>query len=1057
MSLAQQVLGELQYLDSPNFLRPGRRNTFEDAADFSHIFRRARDHCHLHGVYSLRQSETKGRDTIVPVVYVCEATDEQDAERIHRLVWNQNVVPFLLVISPKSIRLYPGFRYEAPQPEADPAQSGVLRAASNFNTALEFLDSFRSARIDDGTVFERWGHEVTPQTRVDWKLLSSLNDLDEWLRNNGIDDPHVSHALIGKYVYLQYLRHRDILSDRRLAEWGLEKEQIFGRSAHASAFWKVVEKLNEWLNGSVFPLKSSGAGRPTQKHIRKVAGTFEGDDPASGQQSLNFDAFDFSFIPIETLSVIYEQFLHAPDGKGNRSRGRSQGAYYTPIALVNFMLEELDTLHPLVDGMRVLDPACGSGAFLVQCYRRIVERDEEFRPGKPMRPARLRDLLVQHIFGIDRDSDACRVAELSLSLTLLDYVDPPDLMRPRRFRLPDLHGTNIFHGDFFDEDANWRDSLSVERFDWIVGNPPWVELKRSNIAQDDQFVWQWMQDAENQHQRPIGGHQVAEAFAWEVTEHLDEEGCTALLLPAMTLFKDESRNFRQQFFSSVCVHAVANFANLADVLFPGHRYRLGGRKEIVSRPRRPAAAFFYAHKDAQKRARSVSVFSPLVADQPANCPTRPGRRKDTWNIVVDASKIHSVKASQASTGNALPWKMAMWGSHLDIRLLNSVDSHLPSFQEFCRLHDLTVSQGLELRLKSATEPIEPLPDVEHKVELKTVEFRNRGLIFEFPPNALQKISSERCFVRRGRRRLPLAICKPPHIILDKLRRFAVYSDEFVVVPPRQIGIAGDESNSRLLKALSLYLVSDFAIYHQFMLSPEWGISTSISTLDTLRALPVPLSKMKDSDLNEWSDLHSRIIEAARHSSDGQRKLLDEEPESPDNLSYVLEELNGAVFDLLQLNYDERVLVTDLVHLRMQLVKGKVTSGTVRDASKDELCQYGKMLQTELDAFVDDQPEMRHAVSIVQNGKSGIVSVTLNENAQRYKLLRVETANSALAKELGDIYKRIDNDNSQWIYFRRNLRLYEGRTTYIVKPLQRLHWTESQALLDAGSIIAETLT
>jgi len=78
-----------------------------------------------------------------------------------------------------------------------------------------------------------------------------------------------------------------------------------------------------------------------------------------------------------------------------------------------------------------------------------------------------------------------------------------------------------------------------------------------------------------------------------VVNWLADDGVVALLLPAMTLFKDESARYRQQFFSSLRVHAVANFANLAEVLFPGHRYRMAG-KTVVKRPRRPAAAFFYA-------------------------------------------------------------------------------------------------------------------------------------------------------------------------------------------------------------------------------------------------------------------------------------------------------------------------------------------------------------------------------------------------------------------------------------------------------------------------------
>lgn len=46
--------------------------------------------------------------------------------------------------------------------------------------------------------------------------------------------------------------------------------------------------------------------------------------------------------------------------------------------------------------------------------------------------------------------------------------------------------------------------------------------------------------------------------------------------------------------------------------------------------------------------------------------------------------------------------------------------------------------------------------------------------------------------------------------------------------------------------------------------------------------------------------------------------------------------------------------------------------------------------------------------------------------------------------------------SQWVYFNRNLRIYEGSKIYILKPLQRLHWTRTQAVQDAGEIIAETV-
>ena len=70
------------------------------------------EHCQLKGVYALHQSRKETHETVVPLVYVCEAKNDDDAERIHRLVWNQNIAPFLIVVSQKAIRLYSGFRYE---------------------------------------------------------------------------------------------------------------------------------------------------------------------------------------------------------------------------------------------------------------------------------------------------------------------------------------------------------------------------------------------------------------------------------------------------------------------------------------------------------------------------------------------------------------------------------------------------------------------------------------------------------------------------------------------------------------------------------------------------------------------------------------------------------------------------------------------------------------------------------------------------------------------------------------------------------------------------------
>ena len=379
-----------------------------------------------------------------------------------------------------------------------------------------------------------------------------------------------------------------------------------------------------------------------------------------------FSGLRFSYIPIETLSVVYEQFLHASDSPTPGSHRREIGAYYTPIPVVNFMLAELAERRPLQRGMRVIDPACGSGAFLVQCYRRLIER--EFSPGTRPQPAALRELLVKHIYGIDIEEDACHVAELSLILTLLDYIEPPDLEDRRRgFKLPSLRDRNIFCGNFFDEAQDWHARLRRTKFDWVVGNPPWKRLNPQKLRSDEQAVWQWIK--ENKTDRPVGGNQVARAFAWHATEYLKADGQVGFLLPAMTLFENPARDFRQAFFSQCRVGTVANFSNLAEVLSAG-RFRV------------PAAAFFYQLRNADARAigenEYVRVYSPLVANQEATRPAVPGRRGESWSIVINASEIRDLPLAQVASGDGLPWKLATWGSELDVRLLRRLAHRFPN-------------------------------------------------------------------------------------------------------------------------------------------------------------------------------------------------------------------------------------------------------------------------------------------------------------------------------------------------------------------------------------------
>jgi hypothetical protein len=689
------------------------------------------------------------------------------------------------------------------------------------------------------------------------------------------------------------------------------------------------------------------------------------------------------------------------------------------------MLDKLDSRKPLQPGMRALDLSCGSGAFLVQCYRKLVER-RLHELGRCLRPAELGRILVDHIFGVDIDEDACQIAELSLALTLLEYVNPPDLTGTT-FKLPALREKNIFCGDAFDDNSPWYVEGCKRPFQWIVGNPPWKELNPKKLEGDDEPAWQWM--TENHAEHPVGGNQVAEGFAWRATEVLDPQGCAALLLPAMTLFKYESAGFRKAFLTKHQLWSIGNFANLREVLF--------GR-----RARQPAAAFFYSPMAEMTGDNApglaVEVYSPLVANQPAAFSAKRGHRDKTWNIVVNSSELQELPYANVLGGSPLPWKIAMWGSSVDPKLLRSVQRRFRSIGDLETADELFLSQGPELR-DSAGEnnSAEFHPELIGKATIDLDRMKRRRYLIRFPQSSIRLLTASEVFVRR---RGGIGVCRPPHAIVSESRNFAVYSETFLVVPARQIGITSPSNNRSLLKAIALYLNSDFAVYHQFLSSPQSGIEKFVNTLSALRSLPIPFPD--PASLERWEALHSRIAE-------------DQTKDDFDQSNFV-DEVNELTCEALKLSSRARAAVEDLVRVRLGLVEGKVEGSAVRQPIREEFKSYAQTLRDELDDFVRGSSSTRHRVDILVGADSGLVAVDLAVGGSASQVVNVWNASDLEGQQLAQTRRRLIEHRAQWLYFNRNLRVYEGSLTYVLKPLQRFHWTRTQAIQDAAEIIADCL-
>ena len=834
------VIKELGYADSHGFLAASS-DEFETAPGFGHIFRRARDRLDLRGVYTLRNPRASAGTPLVPIVYVCAANSEENANEIHRLVWNQDVTPFVLVTTPTSVRLYSGFSNSQPTSSAADGAPGLLKI---FHEVSEITDLHADA-IDTGAVWRSGlARSVGSKERVDWKLLENLKALSQWLQRSGELEAGVAHALIGKYVYLHYLRDRKILSNRKLRNWGISQADIFGRDATLQGFRHVADKLDEWLNGSVFPIGNRDT--VTKRHLGHVAATFAGDQPrgdGSWQLHLDFKAYNFSYIPIETLSVIYEQFLHEPGADG-RNKGKDAGAYYTPIPVVNFMLAEMDDRRPLKQGMRV--------------------------------------------------------------------------------------------------------------------------------------------------------------------------------------------------------YSVANFSNLAEVLFAG-------------RSRVPAAALFFGNRAncGEAEDECINTYSPLVANQESTRPAGAGKRTDTWSITLSSDEVRSVRLSEVASGDLLPWKIAAWGSYLDQRLLGRLRKQYPTLESLEENGVLHAAEGP--KLQSHTNTADRSDEIYGKGMLNLDKLKGARHLFIIPETAVVANSDNAVSGRLGR---SLEACRPPHVVVNAARNFAIFSDDYLVIPNRQIGIYSTVGDANFLKAISIYLSSDFAFYHQFFNSPQFGVQRQVSTLSALRKIPVPdaLQSQVGRARRDWNELHSRLVK------DSQRRLrYANQDDSPGDLASadertgtLIHELNGLVFDVLGLAEHERILVNDFVAVRLALNDGKVGKAAIRHTTESETQKYAERLRRELNGFLEGISARHHLVDVVFGTENAMVCVDLVARSSGSRGVRVRPADSETGSELQEVGRRLRKKWAQWVYFDRNLTIFEGTRTYLFKPMQRFHWTESQAMLDAGEIISRTL-
>lgn len=987
-----------------------------------HLFRAAKK-AGVQGTY-LFQTSPPDQKTLPPrpAVYVAEAKTRDEAREIHRRLWNLGNAPFLVILLPNEIRVYTGFDFSLENEKKGLVKKIEKIVDRTFESLRDQLVDFRADSIDSGSLWEAQAKHITPEKRVDMHLLNNLGKLEEYLEGLGLDLP-IIHALIGKYVYIRYLYDRGILSKEWLAENNINLDSVLSRRATLAGLLHLTEVLEERFNGAIFPLPQNiGKVANIDEIVALIASTFQGDDPVSGQLHLDFEAYNFFYIPVETLSSIYEQFIQA------QGTGKKVGAVYTPEPVADYLLCELEETKPIQRGMRILDPCCGSGIFLVLAYRRLIELELAHRTSEKLKPTELRRILCESVYGIERNKEACYVTEFSLILTLLNYVEPPDLHRNKQFKFPLLHNTQILECDFFDDESVlWKQGI---KFDWIVGNPPWIELKPQKNEEKDieEKARSWIR--RNTEKRPATGNRVCEAFSWRVVDLLAPNGCVGLLIHANSLFNHESQKYRKAFFKEYAVTRVTNFSHLAYVLFSG-------------RGNEPAATLIYCKAQTGTEKPAIIHCAPFIINQLANRPWSRGRKQATWTITINENEISTISPKDTETGELLAWKIALWGNLRDEKGIKRLQRLFPiNLGDLVKFKGWHFHKGLEIRDQNSEGELEPAlylegwKEIDIHTKLDRDGMSRASFRFTVPEKALHLIPHDSLFIRKGRG-LPFVLARAPHIVINA--GYCAYSDIDFIIPDPQIGISANEADADYLRAVSVLLNSSIVQYFIFFRSPSWGVGRSRIYAKDLRSIPLP--DFSPQQVTELAQLQKRLAH------------LEQFTDTSNTLLQQL--LDDAIEEVLSIQKNIGIITREFISIRLQLNQGKSLVPATACPSEEHLQKYGLRLRDELDTFTEGSG-LRHRVALIYSKNLIVCSVEFVGSDNSINV-SVEKAQGGSSSFLAYIQEKTKQRFIQWVYVQRSLRIFENSRVYICKPPRLIDWTRTQALNDSDDIIAEILS
>lgn len=770
----------------------------------------------IDAVYFLRDANGIAK---VPLIYfsIIQKYDAKEIAELHRLSWNLGEAPLLFVVTPDEILIYNN--YEAPRTieggNLDP-NAGIIETLSltgGLAAQRLALQKYHRSLLESG---EYWRQSMTrfdAQGRVDATLMSNLrimrrtlvNQISKRCDKSKETITSVVHSLLSRSIFIKYLEERKDSNGKTVFPQGFysnfldSAKQYTDVLSSKEATYSLFRTLKEKFNGDTLQVSEVEIEIITQNDLDELRTFILGDSELESKQLALWPFYSFDIIPIQLISSIYELFFHLSDEDDEK------GTYYTPLHLVNLVMDEVYPWEGEYKDTSFFDPSCGSGIFLVEAYRRLVCRWMTQNDIHTITCDQLNLLLKSSIFGVDINEEAIRVASFSLSLAMCDFLDPRSIWDKLSF--PRLLDNNLISSDFFDEDK----SFNNRKFDVIIGNPPW----QSNITRKTK---EYLKKAN----RVIGDKQIAQAFSIKCSELCKQSGIICLLMPSKGLLfnrSDKSRTFRANLFSYNNVLAIINLSVY--------------RKFLFDHASGPAAAIIYTPKKEE-------TSQPIVYCTPKPIYTIEDIRK----FSIDPTDICRIPCDIIDDDRI--WKIAMWGAPRDLELIGKMQSTFAPMATFIEDNRMTTAEGFKRgNRKHQCYDFNGLPLVEAKSfkpyyvssdELQTVDFVD----FE-------------CIVKNARE-----IFAAPHLIIKQSHKNGTFLSEVLdydaVFNHSLLGVHGDINK---LKYLSVIIGSRVFTYYHILTNRKWLVERDELEAGDIWQTPIP--KPSDEEISESCDIFDELV------------------------------------------------------------------------------------------------------------------------------------------------------------------------------------------------------